>query len=75
MPNKKLTQTGLNRAMWIMLHKLEGKIIIPEGLLEKPNVEDAIQIQYDPSIKSFIFSLHKVRENQTSVILQPGMLN
>lgn len=73
MPNKKLTQTGLNRAMWVMLKRLGGKITIPEGALEKPNPDDAMQIQYDPSVRSFTLSLHKVKEKTKSLIIQPGM--
>ncbi len=72
MPNKKLTQVGLNRAMWVMLRRLGGKITIPEGALERPNPDDAMQIQYDPSVKSFTFSLHKVKEQKQSLIIQPG---
>lgn len=58
---KQLTQAGINRAMWIMLRKLGGKTTIPEGALEQPNKDDAMQIQYDPSVKSFVFSLHKIK--------------
>lgn len=73
MPNKQLTQTGLNRAMWVMLKRLGGKTTIPEGALEQPNPDDAMQIQYDPSIKSFTFTLHKVKTPEKSRIIQPGM--
>lgn len=72
MPNKQLTQTGINRAMWIMLKKLGGKITIPEGALESPNVDDAMQIQHDPSTKRFVFSLHKVKGEKKSPIIQLG---
>lgn len=73
MPNKKLTQTGLNRAMWYMLKSLGGKVTIPERAIEKPNPEDAMQIQYDPTVKSFTLSLHKVKTEEKSLIIQPGM--
>ncbi len=73
MAGKHLTQTGLNRAMWFMLKSLGGKVTIPERAIEKPNPDDAMQIQYDPSVKSFTFSLHKVKEQKQSLIIQPGM--
>ena len=75
MPNKQLTQTGLNRAMWIMLKKLGGKINIPGRLLEMPNPNDAMQVQYDPGSDSFTLSLHKVKEQKQSIIIQQGNLN
>ncbi len=68
MPHKQLTQAGLNRAMWIMLKRLGGKVAIPERLLEQPNPDDAIEIKYDPSVKSFVFELHKVRAQDKSII-------
>ena len=70
MPNKQLTQTGINRAMWIMLKKLKGKITIPGRALEEPNTDDAMQIQYDPSTDSFTFSLHKIPDEKKSPIIQ-----
>ncbi len=57
-----------------MLKKLGGKHTIPERALEQPNVDDAMQIQYDPSTKSFTFSLHKVKGEKKSPIIQlPGI--
>ena len=64
MQRKQLTQTGLNRAMWIMLRKLGGRVVIREHDLENPNIEDAMEIQHDPAAKVFVFSLHKVKDNK-----------
>ena len=69
---KELTQTGLNRAMWIMLKKLGGKIVIPEYDIEKSNVEDAMLIQHCPNEHMFVFSLHKVKDNNISNIIIPS---
>ena len=74
MAGKQLTQVGLNRAMWLMLKRLGGKIIIPEHLIENPNQEDAMKIQHDPAMKVFVFSLHKVKDNANiSKIIVPRM--
>ena len=72
---KRLTQTGINRAMWIMLKCLNGRVVIPGRALEEPNVDDAMQIQHDPSTDSFIFTLHKVKGEKKSPIIQPRYLN
>ena len=61
---KELTQAGLNRAMWIMLKKLGGKIAISEHQIEIPNAEDAMLVQHCPNEHMFVFSLHKVKDNK-----------
>ena len=60
---KNLTQVGMHRAMWVMLKRLGGKIVIPERQIESPNQDDAMKIQYDPATKVFVLSLHKVKDN------------
>ena len=71
---KELTQTGLNRAMWIMLKKLGGKVIINERDLENPNKEDAMLVQHCPNEHCFVLSLHKVKDNKNiSNIIIPSL--
>ena len=71
MTGKQLTQTGLNRAMFIMLKRLGGQIAIKEHAIENPSPEDAMKVQHDPASKVFVFSLHRVRKS-ISQILVPG---
>jgi len=66
---KELTQTGLNRAMWIMLKKLGGKVVIRESDLENPNHEDAMLIQHSPNEHVFVFSLHKTKKSMSNIII------
>ena len=77
MPNKELSQAGLNRVMWHLLRKQkDGRFTIPLNAIDQPNPEDAIQIQYDPSVKSFTLSAHKIRPNAkavSSIILPADM--
>ena len=74
MPNKQLTQTGLNRALFQMVKKLGGKVVIPDIALAVPNPDDAMLIQYHPNEKVFVFSLHKVKDNKNiSSIIIPGV--
>ena len=56
-----------------MLRALKGKFTISEREVENVTPEDAMQIQYDPSVKSFTFSLHKIESQQKSLIVEPGM--
>ena len=58
---KELTQMGLNRAMFLMLKKLGGKVVISEGEIEHSNKEDAMLIQHHPADHVFVLSLHRVR--------------
>ena len=61
MANKQLSQTGINRVMWHLLRtQQDGKFTIPEHAIDRPNPEDAIRIDYDPSVKSFTLSAHKI---------------
>lgn len=73
MPNKQLTQAGINRCIWAMLKQLGGKFVISEREVERTNTEDAIRIDHDPSIQTFTMSIHKVKNKKDSLIIQPGM--
>jgi len=79
MSRKTLSQAGLNRVIWHLLReRQDGKFTIPENAIDKPNPEDAIQIQYDPSVKSFTLSAHKIKANRkevSSIILPSGVMN
>ena len=73
MAGKQLTQAGLNKVIWSLLRRVGGKFTISERAIETPDPDDAIRIQHDPSIKSFTLSLHKVKKEDKSLIIQPGM--
>ena len=66
--SKVLTQTGLNRAMYIMLRKLGGKIVIRDSDIDSPDKEDAMLIQYHPSDHVFVLSLHKAKDENNIII-------
>jgi hypothetical protein len=70
---KTLSQVGLNRVIWHLLKtQPDGRFTIPEHAIDEPNPEDAIRIDYDPSVKSFTLSAHKIRAPRPSLIIQPG---
>ena len=70
---KKLTQAGINRVIWHLLKRVGGKINIPERAIDGVNTDDAIRIDYDPSLKTFTFSLHKIKKPEDAIIVQPGL--
>ncbi len=73
MPGKELNQVGLNRAMFVMLKWLGGRIVIKAHEIENGNTDDAMKIQYDPDSKVFVFTLHKAKDNENiSRLLIPG---
>ena len=70
----------LFRSIWHLLKtQQDGRFSIPEHAIEEPSPEDAIRVDYDPSIKTFTLSAHKVKVpdkvTSSSIIIPNGNLN
>ncbi len=68
MPGKHLTQAALNRAIWILVRRLGGKVVISEQEIGIPS-DDALKIQHYPKDGNFVFTLTKEAEGEKSPII------
>lgn len=77
MANKRITQKGMHKVLWKLLKKAGGTFTISDREITEARPNDAVRIVYDPSIKSFTLSLHKLKESDqlSDIIVTPGNLN
>ncbi|MCK9482792.1 MAG: hypothetical protein WC372_10985 [Candidatus Neomarinimicrobiota bacterium] len=68
---KMLTQAGLNRVLWKLLHAVGGKFSISTRNLNNFEQDKAIKIDYDIGSDTFTLSLTRVKPEEESRIIVP----
>ena len=68
-PHRQLTQTGINRVLWLMLHALGGKFEVSNADITTVNQEVGIRIDHNSTTDKFTLSLQRLQEKQQSNII------